>query len=418
MTLRTIFHVDVNSAFLSWSAAEHLLMGGTTDYRTIHSAVARPSKDGRGIILAKSESAKKMGVSTGEPVWMAREKCPDLHLVPPNYGLYLRASTAMKKIFFDYSPAVESFSIDECFIDMTGQEKFFGPALAAAYDLKERVKKELGFTVNIGIGNTKATAKMASEFEKPDRVHTLWNRELETKLWPLSIEHLFMAGRRTVKKLRKIGITTVGEMAQAHLDLLRGVLGKQGILLRNYANGLDDSPVLEGPPEPPKSVSQSVTLPFLLKNQEDAAPIMLCIADHLADKLRKKSMAASVVAVGVKDRNHIYQGKQCCPLEKVLHRRDIYQYAMNLLAQLWPSKGDVKYLGIHLGGLTFDCSVENTLFGRDIVRDERLEEAVFRIRSRYGDQSIIPARLLYSNTTSLFRDFEEDGENNLPPRFF
>ncbi len=418
MALRRIFHIDVNSAFLSWSAADHLLMGGTTDYRTIHAAVARPSKDGRGIILAKSESAKKLGVITGEPIWMAKEKCPDLYLVPPDYGLYLKASNAMKQIFFEYSPAVESFSIDECFIDMTGQEKFFGSPLAAAYALKGRIKRELGFTVNVGIGNTKATAKMASGFEKPDRVHTLWNHEIPTKLWPLPIENLFMAGRRTVKKLRKIGINTIGDMACVHPDLIRKLLGKQGILLRNYANGVDDSPVLEGPPEPPKSISQSVTLPFLLENLEDSVPIMLCIADHLADKLRKKAMAASVVSVGIKDHDRIHRGKQCCPPELVLHRRDIYRYAMDLLAELWPEKKKVKYVAIHLGGLTFDYEMENTLFGRDILRDERLEEAVFRIRSRYGDRMIMPARLLGSNAESLFRDFEENDENPLPPRFF
>lgn len=416
--MKVIFHVDVNSAFLSWSAAEHLLLGGTLDYRTVPSAVAKHNENGGGIVLAKSVLAKEAGVQTGEVVWQAKQKCPDLLLVPPDYPCYLRASHAMKALLRDYSPAVESFSIDECFLDMTGQEKFFGPPEEAARALKDRIREELGFTVNVGIGNNKATAKMASEFQKPDRVHTLWQKEIETKLWPQPIDFLFMAGRRTVKKLLRLGVTTVGDMAHLSPVLVKELMGKNGMTLWHYANGRDDSPVIEGELPPPKSISKSVTVPYVLKTKKECEDILFYIAEELSYQLREKGMTAAVVTVALKDNNRCYFSHQQKFNDPVLHYKDICEKALPLLELLYPSNG-VKYICLCLSDLSGERPLNGLLFGRDVFKEERLEEAVFALKKRYGKHCVTTARSLHSGAGKLFRHFdEEDFGGDVMPRFY
>lgn len=415
--MRVIFHVDVNSAFLSWSAVEHLKHGGTTDYRTIASAVAKEGENGGGIILAKSEKAKACGIATADVVWQAKQKCPELLIVPPDYPVYLRSSYALKNLLQDYSPAVESFSIDECFIDMTGQEKFFGPPEKAAYDLKDRIKRELGFTVNVGIGATKATAKMASDFQKPDRVHTLWPDELQTKLWPQPISFLFMAGRRTVASLTRFGIKTVGDFARLSPKLVTERYGKNGTLLWQYANALDDAPVLEGAAPPRKSISKSVTVNRPLANGRECGDILLYIAEELSYKLMDKGMKASVLSVGIKDDQYRYFSKQQRYEEPLFHYSDIFNKAMELFQTLYCG-GRVKYLGMSLCDLSTERSVEATLFGRDTIKDERLSETMCQLKKRYGKNVITTARSLGSGVDSLFRHFDEDDFEEDMPRFY
>lgn len=416
--MNVIFHVDVNSAFLSWSAVEHLQGGGSLDYRTIASAVAKHGENGGGIILAKSIAAKKYGIATGEVVWSAKQKCPELLLVPPDYSCYLRSSYAMKEMLKEYSPAVESFSIDECFLDMTGQEKFFGAPEKAAYDLKARIKKELGFTVNVGIGACKATAKMASEWEKPDRVHTLWPHEVKTKLWPMPIGFLFMAGRRTVAALKKIGVNTVGDMACLEPEFVKERFGKNGFMLWRYANGLDDSPVSEGAAPPPKSVSKSITVSHSLKTKEECADILLYIAEDLSYKLMDKQMNADTITVAWKDPNYGYHCKQQRFFEPVFYYGDIFEKAMVIFDQIYRG-GDVKYIGLSLGGLSAERDIGATLFGRDRLKEERLSEAVFALKKRYGKQVITTARSMGSGAEGLFRHFDEDDfEKDVMPRFY
>lgn len=415
--IKVIFHVDVNSAFLSWSAAEHLLNGGTLDYRKVASAVAKTGENNGGIILAKSIKAKEAGISTGEVVWSAKQKCPDLLLVPPNYPLYLRASHEMKALLREYSPEVESFSIDECFLDMTGQEKFFGEPQQAAYDLKERIKKELGFTVNVGIGACKATAKMASEFEKPDRVHTLFPWEIQTKLWPMPIDFLFMAGRRTVAALKKIGVETIGDMAALSPELVKNRFGKNGVILWQYANGKDDSPVCQGDPPPPKSISKSVTVTHPLTSLAECEDILLYIAEDLAFKLMDKGMNASIITVAWKDTDYIYHSKQQHFEEPLFHFSDIFQKASDIFRQMYFG-GKVKYVGLGLSDLSADRPLRTTLFGRDTLKDERLSETMFQLKKKYGKQVITTARSMGSGADDLFRHFDEDDFEDEMPRFY
>ena len=213
---RVIFHIDVNSAFLSWEAVYRLYhLGGTVDLRKEVSAVGGDMAMRHGIILAKSIPAKKYHIKTGETILEARQKCPDLMLVPPNYRLYEQCSKAFMDILRKYSPSVEQYSIDEAFVDMTGTDKLWGSPMEAANRLKNEIRDTLGFTVNIGISENKLLAKMASDFEKPDRVHTLWKSEIRKKMWPLPVSDLFFVGRATAKKLFSLGIQTIGQLAQA-----------------------------------------------------------------------------------------------------------------------------------------------------------------------------------------------------------
>lgn len=226
---RVVFHVDVNSAFLSWEAVYRLThLGGTLDLRTIPSAVGGDMAKRRGIILAKSLPAKKYGVRTGETIGEAKKKCPDLMLVSPHYGLYERASGALMEMLREYSPQVEQFSIDEAFLDMTGMERLFGEPVEAAEALRARIRNELGFTVNIGVSSNKLLAKMASDFEKPDKVHTLFPEEIAEKMWPLPVRELFLVGQATEKKLKQLGIDTIGDLACMDVKTLRAYLKKHG----------------------------------------------------------------------------------------------------------------------------------------------------------------------------------------------
>jgi DNA polymerase-4 len=301
---------------------------------------------------------------------------------------------------------------------MTGQEKFFGPPEEAAAALKDRIREELGFTVNVGIGNNKATAKMASEFQKPDRVHTLWQREIESKLWPQPIDFLFMAGRRTVKKLTRLGVMTVGDMAHLSPVLVKEVMGKNGMTLWHYANGRDESLVIEGELPPPKSISKSVTVPYILKTKKECEDILFYIAEDLAYKLREKGMTAAVVTVAIKDNHRCYFSRQQKFSDPVLHYKDICEKALPLLEMVYSSNG-VKYVCLCLSELSQERSLNGLLFGRDVFREERLEEAVFALKKRYGKHCVTTARSLHSGADRLFRHFEEEDFNGeVMPRFY
>jgi DNA polymerase-4 len=238
---KTIFHIDVNSAFLSWEAVNRLQAGETLDLREIPSAVAGDKNKRHGVILAKSIPAKQYNVKTGEPIVDALKKCPSLTLVPPDHHLYQEYSRAFIDILYDFSPTVEQCSIDEAYCDMSGMSTLFGPPVEAAHKIKNRISKELGFTVNIGISTNKLLAKMASDFKKPDMVHTLYPHEIKDKMWILPVGELFFVGKSTAKKLNTLGIYTIGELAKTDLEVLRAHLKKHGEVIHSFANGIDTS---------------------------------------------------------------------------------------------------------------------------------------------------------------------------------
>ena len=244
-TDRLIFHVDVNSAFLSWEAVDRLCNGETLDLRTVPSCVGGDPERRTSIVSTKSIPAKKYGIVTGEPVATALRKCPDLIVVKPNFELYKRMSHAFKSILNEYTPLMQSFSIDEVFMDMTGMGLLYPDPIKLAYEMKDRIRDELGFTVNVGIARNKLCAKMASDFEKPDKVHTLFPDEIEDKMWPLPVGELFGCGQSTAKKLIEMRINTIGDLAGTDEGMLLRAFGeKTARYLHDAANGIDDSLVI------------------------------------------------------------------------------------------------------------------------------------------------------------------------------
>lgn len=296
---RLIFHVDVNSAYLSWESARRV-KAGLPDLRLIPSCIGGNPESRRGIVLAKSIPAKKFQIKTGEPLSMAMRKCPNLVIAKPDFRLYTSCSKAFKDICRSYAPAVEEASIDECFMDLSGTEVMYPDPIALAHEIKNRIRGELGFTVNIGIARNKLCAKMASDFEKPDRVHTLFPEEIPAKMWPLPVGDLLFIGGSSARRLNNVQIRSIGDLAHADPALLKSVLGnKMSVQARNYANGIDDSPVC-AEPEEAKGYSNAVTLEEDVKDMEMANAVLLALADSVSARMRSDGKKAGGVSVSIR----------------------------------------------------------------------------------------------------------------------
>ncbi len=386
---RIIFHIDVNSAFLSWEAVRRV-NAGEQDIRLIASAIGGSREKRTGVILAKSIPAKKMGVKTGEPIGMALRKCPDLFLAKPDFSLYEKSSKAFLDICKQYTPILEKYSIDECFLDMTGTEKIYPDIVATAYEIKNRIKQELGFTVNIGIGSNKLLAKMASDFEKPDKVHTLYDYEVKEKLWPLPVKELFTIGTFTAEKLEHLCISTIGDLAEIDVHTLSSIVGQKfSEQLHNFANGIDDTPVLEFP-ERAKGYSNSTTLDTDITNAEDAYKILLALTDITATRLRADNAKAFCISVTVrgndfKDRSH--QRKLNEPTDIT---NEIYLICKALFNELWDKKTAIRLLGVSLTNVTYEYNAQLSLFDTENKEKARaLDKAVDSIRSKFGADVIV-----------------------------
>ncbi|MBR3824101.1 MAG: DNA polymerase IV [Lachnospiraceae bacterium] len=384
-----IFHIDVNSAFLSWEAVYRLAhRGETLDLREIPSAVGGDMTLRHGIILAKSLPAKKYGVQTGETLLEAQRKCPNLTLVPPHYNLYEQCSAAFMEILREYSDVVEQYSIDEAFVDMSASCHLFGTPVEAANEIRERIKNELGFTVNIGVSCNKLLAKMASDFKKPDLVHTLYPEEIEEKMWPLSVSDLFFVGRATTKKLFAVGIKTIGDLAAADPVWLRSILKKQGEIIWGFAHGIDCSPVLSAP-TPNKGYGNSTTIPFDVVDVPNARKVLLALAETVGNRLREDKVQAEVIAVGIRYSDLSYMSHQRRLPSSTNLTLTIYDCACELFEELW-NGAPVRHLGIH----TFrvqdsDFSRQLTLFDTlDYEKLARMDFTTDRIRERFGIDSV------------------------------
>ena len=282
-----IFHIDVNSAYLSWESVRRLEEDpGALDLRTIPSAVGGDASLRHGIVLAKSTPAKAYGISTGEPISQALRKCPSLTVVPARFDVYLKKSGQLMEILSDYTPDIEKFSIDEAFLDMSSTIHLFGPPLEVANSIRERILQELGFTVNIGVAPNKILAKMASDFKKPNLCHTLFAHEIPSKMWPLPIRELFFVGHSAQKKLESIGIHTIGELAVCSVSHLKPLLGeKYSLLIHDYACGIDASPVAEREPLN-KGYGNSTTLSHDIDDFDVACQVLLSLSETVGARLR------------------------------------------------------------------------------------------------------------------------------------
>ena len=390
---RIIFHIDVNNAFLSWSALELLKEGYKIDIRTIPSVVGGDEKSRHGVVLAKSMPAKKAGIKTGEPIYQARKKVDKLYITPINRKAYELYSNKFYEILCKYSPTVERYSIDECFLDMTGTEKIFGDPVKLAYKIKDEIKDTLGFTVNVGIGNNKLCAKMASDFEKPDKVHTLFENEIETKMWPLEVDDLFMVGRSSSKKLHEMGINTIRDLAKADINLLIKHFKSQGNLMHNFANGIDNSSV-ERPIPKNQGIGNSVTVPEDMESIDEIKKVVRWLCESVGWRLRKEKKYATTVAVQLKNNafvNYIHQKKTTNPISS---NEDIYEVACQVLKVMW--KGDpIRLVGVRVTDFTDQTYEQISLFEKagNLEKREKMQEVMDKINEKYGSYAIMNASL-------------------------
>ena len=396
MAERVIFHVDVNSAFLSWSAAYRVkVLGKATDLRDVPSVVAGDKESRHSIILAKSGPAKKFGIQTGEPLFRALEKYPELVVIQPDYNLYVEASRHFVAMLRQFSPAVEQYSIDEAWVDMTGTRRLHGDPRLVAEKMRSRIWEELGFTVNVGISSNKLLAKMAGDFEKPNKVHTLFPEEIEEKFWPLPVRNLFLVGAATERKLKKIGIYTIGELANADEKILRNRLGKHGDTIWHFANGRNADAVSPEPAEN-KGYSNSVTTPKDVTSREEGYQVLLSLCETVAMRMRKDGKNGSCVTIHLRTNEfHHYSHRS------LLHgatniTAELFRVACRVFEEAWDGETPLRQLGVQVTHLAEDPYQQFDFFsGISPVQYERklrLDETVDALRDKFGEDIIRRAK--------------------------
>ncbi len=380
---RQILHVDVNNAFLSWTAIDRLRAGETLDIRTIPAIIGGDESSRHGVVLAKSMKAKEFGIKTGEPIYQARKKCPNLQVFGGNYASYQKHSNELYGLLLEYTDQIERFSIDECFLDMT---LFLPPnetLLNKAYEINRRVREELGFTVNIGVANNKLLAKMASDFKKPDRVHTLWKEEIPNKMWVLPISELFMVGRKSIPKLAQMGIKTIEDLAKQDENMLIKRFGKHGKMMWEYANGIDHSEVVYQL-EQPKCIGNSITLPQDIYNLNRLNEILLALSEQVAFRLRKHKLKASVISVQIKTKDFASFSHQKTLTSPTNITKEIYETSKELLANLHQNRA-VRLIGIQTSKLVEKDQGQLSIFEEHTnPKQEKIEDVMENLKKKYG----------------------------------
>ena len=402
-----IFHVDVNSAFLSWSAVWRLKQGETTDLSDIPSAVGGDAATRHGIVLAKSMPAKKYGIQTAQPLAEARRLCPNLVVVPSDFKVYEKYSEAFVAILRSHSDLVEKFSIDEAFVYMTGHLGTFDQkdtnlkearrkrAECKAQEIKNEIFQTLGFTVNIGISTNKLLAKMASDFQKPDRVHTLFPEEISHKMWPLPVEDLLFVGKASAIRLRSLGIRTIGELAHADVAMLQAHFKKQGLMFSQYANGVD-SAFLRTHPADNKGYGHSTTLPVDIADANEAKQILLELCERVGARLRADEVHAQVVVVTIRYYDLTNTSHQLMLKTPTSANDTLHQAACKLFDELWDKVTPIRLLGVRTSKISKgEVSRQLTLFDQtDYEKKEKLDKALDEIRSRFGKKAVSRASLM------------------------
>lgn len=398
--MRIIFHVDVNSAFLSWESVYRLKSDPSAlDLRTIPSIVGGDQKTRHGVVLAKSTPARAYGIVTGEPVAQALKKCPSLVSVPSRFDVYLDFSEKLIRLLEEYTPDVEQFSIDEAFLDMTGTIHLFGQPDEVADQIRRQVKEELGFTVNVGIASNKLLAKMASDFKKPDLCHTLWDHEISQKLWPLPVRSLFFVGGSAEKKMLSLGIHTIYDLAHCDLNVLRSHLGtKYAEQIHRYANGVDEDPVAKKDPLN-KGYGNSTTLSRDVDDYDTAFQVLLALCETVGTRLRRDHVLCGCVCVELKDWRFKSLSHQMMLDTPTDSSTVLYDNARRLLKEFWDLT-PVRLMGVRATKISDDGFVQMNLF--DTERNQKLEQmekAVDAIRGKFGIDSVKRASFL--NTGSV-----------------
>lgn len=408
---KLIFHIDVNSAYLSWEATYRLQQGEKLDLRTVPSVVGGDEASRHGIVLTKSIPAKKFKIQTGETLHNARIKCPDLIVVPPRYWLYMMCSSAMHKILLEYTPTIQRFSVDESFLDFSNMENLYPDYMELANALKERIKLDLGFTVNIGISNNKLLAKVASDFKKPDRIHTLFPEEIKDKMWPLPVEELFMVGRATAPKLHKLNINTIGDLANYDVEILKNKLKIQGQLIWNYANGIDYSEVRKSNNIEMKGIGNSTTIAFDVEDKETAHMVLLSLCETVGMRLRDSGNCCTVVSVTIRGNDLIFYSRQKKLTVATDSTRKVYETACYLFDNVW--KGNpIRHLGVHITDFCGNDFYQSSLLDTfNYEKDRKLNKVVDDIRLKFGPKSVMKSCFLHSGLQPMCGGV---GENDYP----
>ena len=389
---KVILHVDVNNAFLSWTAVDMLSKGEKIDIRQIPSIIGGDENRRSGIVLAKSPIAKKFGIVTGEPIYFAKKKCASLEVFPGDFKIYNYYSDELYKILLKYTDKIERFSIDECFLDMT--EYLIGrDIMSIAKEISKTVKEKLGFTVNIGIAPNKLLAKMASDFEKPDKIHTLYKDEIENKMWPLPVAELFMLGNKTVPKLNNLRIKTIGDLAKTDLNFLINKFGKHGKLMWEYANGIDNEEVCTKR-ELPKSIGNSVTLPKDINSIDDIYNIIVALADQVTFRLRKYDLMASSVSIGLRTKDFEDFSHQKKLSYSTSSTKDILKISKVILNEMYNNKY-IRLVSLTVSGLVSKENTQISLFETD-TRQDKLDKTLDDLKNKYGYSSISRASKLFA----------------------
>lgn len=379
---RIIMHIDVNNAFLSWTALDLLDKGYKEDIREIEAIIGGDESRRAGIVLAKSTPAKRKGVVTAETIYQAKRKCPNLKIFPPNHEMYKRKSAELFNLLSKYTPDIEVASIDECYLDYTKVKSIYGNQLEFAKKLQKQIKDELGFTVNIGIANNKLCAKMASDFSKPYKIHTLYKDEIKEKMHPLDIRELFGVGKQTAEKLKDLRIKTIGDLAKQEEYNLRRIFKNQAKHLIEIANGIDDSEVDSSKYEP-KGISHEITLSEDITTIEELNKKLSILSEMVAKRLRKENKYSNVICVILKDntfRRYSHQKKLKNPISSYT---EIYKYSKELLKEFYNNE-PIRLIGIRLDDLKETKQIQTSLFEETHQSDEKLDKLMDEINSKYG----------------------------------
>ena len=396
MAERVIFHVDANSAFLSWTAVYKVkVLGEEQDIRDIPSVVAGDKASRHSIILAKSIPAKKYGIQTGEPLFLALEKCPDLVVVPPDYKLYVEASRHFVQMLRQFSPIVEQYSIDEAWVDMTGTERLWGSPRLAAEQMRKRILGELGFTVNIGISSNKLLAKMAGDFEKPNKVHTLFPEEVPDKFWPLPVRDLFLVGAATERKLNMMGIRTIGDLAHADRALLKKRLGKHGETIWHFANGRNADAVAPEPAEN-KGYGNSTTTAQDVVTSDQAHQVLLSLCETVASRMRRDGKCGSCICVHLRTNEFHHFSHQSVLNGATNITGEIFDAACRVFDEAWDGVTPLRQLGVQMTRLSSEPYQQFDFFSgltpQQYEKKLKLDEAVDALRDKFGEDVIRRAK--------------------------
>lgn len=382
---KIIMHIDVNNAFLSWTAVHLLKQGNPTDIRNECSVIGGDESKRRGVVLAKSIPAKKCGVVSAETLFSARKKCPNLKVYPPNFEIYKKMSNSLFELLKKYTTDIEIVSIDECFLDYGKVKNLYGDELLFAKKIQYEIYNSLGFTVNIGIANNKICAKMASDFEKPNKIHTLYNNEIKDKMWILPINDLYGVGKSSVTKLNKLNINTIYDLAHSTKEVLYPYFKNQSKYLIDIANGIDESAVISEVSDP-KGISSTFTLLYDYDDIEEINKELKNIANNLAKELREKNKYTRRVATISKDmyfKSTTHQEK----LDNATNNADIiYETSKKIFKNNWDNI-PIRLIGIRIDDLTDSTDYQISLFENIKEKEEKevFDKLVDKLKNKYGD---------------------------------